>query len=351
MSERGLDHEWDSFVDSVGADHVQTSRWAEVKAVAGWDSTRIAVRRNGELVGGWQLLFRRLAHLGAIAYSPRGPVTTSGGPEILEVVLRATEEVVRRRRVLLLKVQPPVDGHDLVPTLERHGFVSSDLATAPSATVRIDLSRSPDQLLATMRRSHRSNIRGARRKGVTVRSGTVADIPRFAALVQATARRQGFSPYPASYYQAIWEAFVPEGHATLLVAENDGVALSAVLLIAWGGCVTYKAGGWSGERTGVHPNELLHWTGIEWARQTGQRWYDLGGIDEEAGRALAAGRESPTARQGVTYFKLGFGGDVVVAPGAFDHSRRPVIAAAVRHVGAVAKGTSWLTQGLLGRRR
>lgn len=342
--------EWDTFVDVVGGDHVQTSRWAEVKSVVGWTSARVVVRRGGDLEGGCQLLLRRLSPFGTIAYVSRGPVVADADPEVLGAVLGAVRALAGRQRLVLLKVQPPVGAHAMVPQLEQRSFVASSLGTAPSATVRLDLRRPCEQLLASMRPGLRSNIGKARRKGVSVRTGTSADMAQFVSLVEATGRRQGFSPYPPRYYRALWDRFSPDGHARLLVAELDGRPLSAMLLIAWGGTVTYKMGGWSGQRTGVHPNELLHWTGIEWAHREGHQWYDLEGIDEAVGRALVAGRDpGAAARNGVTHFKLGFGGEVVVSPVGYDFSSRPLVAAASRRAGSMAGRWPWLIGRLLGR--
>lgn len=345
-----LDPDWDTFVDAVGGDHVQTSRWAEVKATVGWSSLRVVLRSDGELIGGCQLLLRRLSPIGAIAYASRGPVVAGNHPERLEAVLGAVQEVAKRQRLVLVKLQPPVGASAVGPRLEQRGFSASRLGTAPSATVRLDLRQPPDVLLAGMRPSLRSNIGKARRKGVTVRMGTSADLEHFMTLVEETARRQCFSPYPARYYEALWESFAGDGRALLLLAEREGRPLSAVLLVEWGGTVTYKMGGWSGERGGVHPNELLHWTGIEWAIRAGHRWYDMEGINEEVGMAIAEGRDpGPAARQGVTHFKLGFGGEVVVSPSAYDYSPIPLVAAAVQRLYSVAGRRSWLVGRLLGR--
>lgn len=350
IAPRGLDSTWDAFVDSVGGDHVQTTRWATVKSEVGWTSERVVVRREGELIGGCQLLLRRLSPFGTVAYASRGPVIVDAEPGRIDAVLEAVRELAIHERLLLLKVQPPITGSDLVPPLEQGGFVASGLATAPSATVRLDLSGPLEGLLAAMRPGARSNIGKARRKGVTVRTGTSADLAPFVALVQATGRRQGFSPYPARYYEAMWHNFAADGRAVLFLAEHQGRTLSAALLIAWGDVVTYKMGGWSGERTNLHPNELLHWTGIEWARGAGYRWYDLEGINDEVGRAIVEGRDpGPAARQGVTHFKLGFGGEVVIAPSAYDYSPRPFVAAAVRRAESIAGRRSWLVGRLLGR--
>jgi lipid II:glycine glycyltransferase (peptidoglycan interpeptide bridge formation enzyme) len=80
-------------------------------------------------------------------------------------------------------------------------------------------------------------------------------------------------------------------------------------------------GAWSGSRTGLRPNELMHWHAIQWARERGYRYYDLDGIDEPAARAVLAGEELPeSGKRGTTHFKLGLGGEVTLYPTAYDRS-------------------------------
>lgn len=78
-------------------------------------------------------------------------------------------------------------------------------------------------------------------------------------------------------------------------------------------------GGWSGERAGIRPNELLHWHAMRWGREAGYRWYDLEGIDPHTARAVLRG-ERPEKIDGLTHFKLGFGGEVVTLPGTYDRA-------------------------------
>ena len=101
-------------------------------------------------------------------------------------------------------------------------------------------------------------------------------------------------------------AFGTTGHARLLIAEREGVPLSAVLLVMFGDTVSYKIGGWT-DVEGAPPgaNELTHWTGIEWAHRAGYRYYDVEGLTLEVAQALRDGR--PAAHRGVAFFKLGFG--------------------------------------------
>lgn len=329
--------EWDEFLGRApGGHHVQTSRWAGVKGVLGWRAARVVVRRGGEITGGCQVLLRDVGRIGTIGYAPRAPVVQDDDVRTSDVVFGALDDLAAGERILYLKVQPPVNRADMEEVLAARGFAASPLETAPSATVRIDLRRDPQELLEAMRSGARSNIRKAERKGVTVRRGGREDLGTFCRIVASTARRQGFSPYPDSYYERMWQAFAARGRATLMIAEREGEALSAALLIGWGDTVIYKMGGWAGERSPIHPNELLHWKGMLWAKEGGYRWYDLEGIDREVACAVLANRAIPPAgRTGPDRFKLGLGGQVALFPIAYDRACHPLLGPALSRAAAL----------------
>lgn len=329
--EGGVDRAWDAFVDRApGGHHLQTSLWGAVKGTVGWEPVRVVVTEGEEIVAGCQVLLRRFGPLVA-GYVTRGPLALS--EDRFERALDGLDEVVGRRRVVYLKVQPPAGAEGAASALERRGFVASGLAAGPTATVLVDLAREPDELLAAMRAGTRSNVRKAERKGVAVRLGEAGDLPAFFRMVDATSRRQGFPPYPLAYYEEIWRQFSPDGRVALVVAEHEGTPLCALLLVGYGDTVVYKMGGWSGDRNGVHPNEAAHWAGMRWARERGYRYYDLEGIDRALAEALSRGEDVPrTARPGVDHFKLGFGGGVVLLPRAYDRSGVPGISSLVRRI-------------------
>jgi lipid II:glycine glycyltransferase (peptidoglycan interpeptide bridge formation enzyme) len=330
-----LDPEWDDFVSQTsGGHHLQTSRWAQVKATVGWRAARVVARRDGRIVGGCQVLMRPLPLIGSLAYVPRGPLTADAGQSTLDAILTGIREVARRERVLYLKIQPPVDRRDMEALLLARGFRPSGLEATPTATVRVDLRCTPEELLAQMSKNRRRNIRRAEGSGVNVRSGGAEDLPAYYRTIQATADRQGFLPYPARYYEQLWRSFSPGGHAMLLLAESGQRVVASLLLIAFRDTVLFKMGGWTGEHREARVNELLHWRAILLARSRGFRWYDLEGIAPDVAVAIRERHpRTPHTYAGTTRFKLGFGGSVALFPPAFD-------APCTRGIG---RGVMWLS--------
>jgi peptidoglycan pentaglycine glycine transferase (the first glycine) len=321
------DEGWDTFVDAApGGSYVQTAVWAQVKAAQGWTAGRVKLFEGERLVGGCQVLTKTMSGVVGLGYVPRGPLVEPGRPDLIGACLDALQRFARRKRLVQLKVQPPMEAWDVAAELTARGFVESGLPVCPVATTRIDLRNSLEDILLATSKSVRKGIRGSQRRGLTIRHGTERDLGFFCQMVQRTAERHGFQPYPRGYYEQMWRAFAAQERAQLLIAEHDGSPLSSQLLLTCNDTVTSKMIGWSGERSDLHPNRGLEWAGIEWAKGQGFCWYDLDGIKPSVATHVLAGTEDITI-PGPQQYKLSFGGQVLVSPGAFDHSPRAVASA------------------------
>jgi lipid II:glycine glycyltransferase (peptidoglycan interpeptide bridge formation enzyme) len=320
------DPAWDDFLREVRASHTQSSSWGQVKGSLGWRAARVVVRRDDDIVGGAQVLIRPVTGLGGVGYIANGPVLASGDPALLDLVLRELRSTARRLRVQHVTMQPPRDSDTLSDTLARRAYLPSTTRVTPQATVLLDLTRGTDALLAGMSPKTRYNAQLGPRRGIVIREGTQADLVEYGRLLRATAERQRFTPLPEAYFASMWERLHPRGQVRLTMAELDGEVLAAQLAVAFGDTVTNKMSVWSGQHGRHRPNEALQWATIRWAAEQGYRWYDFEGIDLAAARLLLAGDPLPTkAHQSVTSFKLGFGGQVVVLPPAYDDLYNPVM--------------------------
>ena len=323
------DPEWDAFLaERPDARHVQTSWWAQTKAPLGWRAARVLIRRDGRIAAGAQVLARPIRGLGAVAHVVRGPVAVSDDPALTTLVLDGIDRISREGRIRYLVVQPPAERAAIIPSLTRRGFRLGfpDIEPNPSATVVVDLRKSPDELLAAMKDKTRYNIRLAQRKGVTVRQGSEADLERCHELLAATGERQGFPIPSRDYFLNMWRLLHPRGHLRMFLAEYEGEAIASLLAIPFGDTVTFKFGGWSGQHGNRHPNELMHWVAMQWARDAGFRWYDFESLDPELAQAVLGGAppSGPQARS-VATFKLGFGGEVRSLPGAYERVSNPLL--------------------------
>lgn len=310
--------EWDAFVGRVpGGDLVQTTAWAATKQALGLRASLVVVRddRDG-CVGGGLLITKRLGPGVAVSYVARGPVAHPGAPWASTVALDALVDRARSLHTRYLIVQPPDGAEHLDTELRRRAFSPGAPMVAPDATVRLDLTRSDDELLFGMSEMRRRNIRRALREGVEVLAST--DVELFHRLHTATAARQGFEPLSLSYLQCQWLHLRERGRLMLLVARHEGSPVAAIWLTHFNGTVTFKLAGWDAAAPGPkNVNEMLHWSAVRWARSSGARVYDFGGFDREVAERMHRGEALPESfGRSYSFFKLGFGRPPVLLPQA-----------------------------------
>lgn len=329
------DPAWDAFLTALpGGHHTQTSLWARVKSSMGWQAVRVVIERQGDVVGGAQILYRRLPAVGALGYVSRGPVLRDADDVALGArILDEIEDVTRELGIRHLTVQPTGSTDETPPFLTGRPYLPSDTQVAPRATTLVDVTPEPDEILAAMSSKTRYNIRLSGRRSVTVREGDATDIGVYHRILVATASRQGFEAAPRRYFDAMWDVLAPAGHVRLCLGEIDGTPVSGQLAVAFGDTVVNKLSVWSGEGGRDRPNEALQWATIQWAHAHGFRRYDLEGLELDAAHAVLRGEPLPTSRsQSVTSYKLGFGGEVVVMPCARVWIRNPAARWGYAHV-------------------
>ena len=282
------------------ASFLQSPEWQEIQERMGRPCSRIA----GLLVIQHDLPFG-LCYL----YCPR---PASLGREFLPAV----KAEATRTGAVFLKVDPAerlkIENLPVRQAGKLKIFPSHTLQ--PQSTVSIDCACDDAALLSAMHPKTRYNIRLAERKGVSVRRAGIEEFGSFFALLGETARRDRFSLHPAAHYRALLgvtsEMFANE----LWVAERNGTLLAAAV-VNWfkpARTATYLHGASSFAHRAFMAPHLLHFRLMQEARERGFGAYDFGGIDE---------RRWP----GVTRFKKGFGGAVLMYPPSQDAVFRPFL--------------------------
>jgi lipid II:glycine glycyltransferase (peptidoglycan interpeptide bridge formation enzyme) len=313
---------WDAFVAGHADGHLlQTSRWAELKALVGWQAERVALAEQGRIVAGAQALLRRLPWGQTLAYVPKGPVVDWRNAAQARALLAALREVVAPHRPALLKLEPDLpDSPQLDLILGSYGLRRGH-PVQPRSTIHLDLRQGPEAVLAAMKQKWRYNVRLAERKEVVVRLMTAADLPSWHIMNAETGQRDGFGVHQPAYYQAAFELF-PRAQARWLLAEYGGRSLAAIVVFALGGKSWYMWGASTSLERQRMPNHALQWAGITWAASQGCANYDLWGIPDEVGADPAAFADDFVERRGglwgVYRFKQGFGGQIVRYTGAWD---------------------------------
>jgi lipid II:glycine glycyltransferase (peptidoglycan interpeptide bridge formation enzyme) len=317
---------WNDFVCQESCfSLLQSWEWGAFKEKLGWKTVRIAVQHEGQILAGAQMLIKTLPiQLPCLAYIPYGPLGLLDDDEVAHTLFSAIGQVARHHRAALLHIELQ---SECCPSLDQmilaQGFRPSKYNNQPRATIKLDLTPDLDQIMAQMRKKTRQYIRGAIRDGVTVRQGTASDLPAFFSLMQATARRAGFTPRRLEYYQHEWQTFSPDHRGLFLLAYHQAKLLAGRIIFRCGPHAAEFHGASCEENSDLHPNYLLVWEAIQWAKAQGCQTYDFWGIPDEAGQAIYEGMTPPqeTRRDGlwgVYQFKRGFSEHVVYYQGAYD---------------------------------
>ncbi|MFH1185271.1 MAG: peptidoglycan bridge formation glycyltransferase FemA/FemB family protein [Chloroflexota bacterium] len=350
---QGAGSGWNALIASLpGAHLLQTWEWAQVKAAFGWQPMPLVWDRRGEPgnrgaegagvgdppAAAAMLLRRPVLDRGfvrrlCILYVPKGPLLEWGAHPLRSKVLDDLQALARRRGAILLKIDAEIElgrgypgqeaahenpeGTAIASELGRRRWLFSGDQVQFRNTVALDLLPDEATLLARMKQKTRYNIRLAEKKGVTVRAGTLAELPRLYQMYAETSDRDRFVIRKAEYYRKVWGTFLrpfsehSQPCAEALIAEVDGEPVAAIFVFYFAGRAYYLHGMSRAEHREKMPNHLLQWEAIRRARRRGCKIYDLWGAPDELGE------NDPM--WGVYRFKEGLGGEVVRSAGAWDY--------------------------------
>jgi lipid II:glycine glycyltransferase (peptidoglycan interpeptide bridge formation enzyme) len=361
----------------TSASFLQTPAWGTVKSEwghesLGWfrDASSLGSStqefRDGEqLVGAALVLYRQLPKVRRyLAYLPEGPVIDWDDDD-LAAWLDPLAAHLRRQGAFGVRMGPPVvtrrwsaaqvkagiaddDVSRLgdIPPMERtqagarvvaqlhelgwqpQATESGFAAGQPQFNFQIPLvddagePRTEDDVLKGMNQQWRRNIKKAAKAGVEVVEAGRDDLPTFHDLYVHTARRDGFTPRPASYFERMYDALSAEepDRISLWLARHEGDLVAATIAIRVGTHAWYSYGASSTEKRDVRGSNAVQWAMIRDALAKGARVYDLRGITD----TLAA--DDPTV--GLIQFKVGTGGEAVEHVGEWDLPLRRALYAA-----------------------
>jgi lipid II:glycine glycyltransferase (peptidoglycan interpeptide bridge formation enzyme) len=321
---------WDELVArTTNSDVTQLSAWANIRRLAGYQPLYVLAVSGATVLGGAQLLRRRVRPIGWIGYLPYGPLLADGPASIQASVrhelVTALDRVACEHTALF--VQPPDGGDQIALGLLQRGFRFSSADIAPSTTMRVDLNASQHELLSGLSRRLRTWTRRWPERGVQVRVGDERDIPILARLAASTATYQRFTPFPVSYLETTYRELAAGGHVVLLIGELDGTPVAAELLTGSGGVLKSRITGFdrdSPRAAKLNVASAIIWEAICWAKANGYRYYDFGGLRPESARMLRAAVPAEHL-PGPDQFKTKFGGEVRTYPPAVEKIPSPVV--------------------------
>ena len=268
--------------------------------------SHLLLKSAGQVVGMAQFRIVRVPLLSSgIAYLRWGPLSrrcdAPPDPDLLPALLEAIADEYARRRRLLVRILPNVFRDDpAAPAFEtacaEFGF-QPGTAAAPYRTIRVDLGSPPELIRKRLDQKWRNQLNAAERNGLTIREGSGDELfAEFTAIYrELLARKQFETTVEIDEFARIQRALPEPLKMRVLLCEKDGKLLAGLVGAAIGDTGVYLLGATSSEGMKAKGSYLLQWRIMQWLRERGCRWYDLGGVN-------------PTRNPGVYHFKSGFGG-------------------------------------------
>jgi peptidoglycan pentaglycine glycine transferase (the first glycine) len=345
----GTPPSWNEIIASLPLAHLlQTWEWSQVKARYGWQampfvwvnqSCEASKHSQGSIVAAAMILKRSIPAGGfakkmCVLYLPKGPLLDWEDTALRLRVIDDLHAFAKRQSAIFIKMDPDVAlgvgvpgdenalefiiGQVVRSDLERGGWKFSKDQIQFRNTVLIDLAPSENELLMHMKQKTRYNIRLAQKKGVTIRTGTAADMSLLYRMYAETSVRDGFLIREEGYYQTVWRSFMDASPSASrlqpftepLIAEVDGEPVGAVSIFYFAGQAIYLLGMSRHVHHEKMPNYLLQWEAIRRAKALGCKVYNLWGAPDEFNEM--------DGLWSVFRFKEGLGGTVSRTIGAWD---------------------------------
>lgn len=285
--------------------------------------SNLILRRDGEVVAMAQISVRKFPFIKAgIATVYWGPIWRRKGKAtdytVLDKAVEALKNEYVANRCLLLRIWPigfenSEDG--AISTLKKHGFIRNS-KVQPYRTLLLDISPSLEELRKNLAQKWRNQLNTAEKSNLSLMEGSSDEMYHtFLKMLHEMVTRKNFETrVDYDQYQRIQNDLPEFLKMNIIVCSCEGEPVSAGIISAIGDTGIYLLGATANKGLRVNGSNLIHWRVINWLKERGYKWYDLGGID-------------PSGNPGVYNFKRGIAGKIgldVVHVGQFYLARTPI---------------------------
>ena len=272
---------WNSFLNKFAeGNFLQSYEYGEISKIADPKTkvARLSITCDGEPVGIVQGTYPVYLGFGTTLTANWGPIINPETEEkfrLVGILLKELEDYCRRRRIIQAQFVVP-DAMQLRGIFHKMRYISA----AKGNEYVVDLKEGVQKVWMNIHHNKRRNIKKALEQGVEiVQSHKNEDLKTFYSLLESSAERRGFTPYPHSWFEAIWKTYKPE-LSKVFLAHWKGKNVSGVFIVIHGKTLYALGAGSLAIGWEARPNDLLHWKVMEWACENGYLKYNMGGVDE-----------------------------------------------------------------------
>jgi lipid II:glycine glycyltransferase (peptidoglycan interpeptide bridge formation enzyme) len=271
---------WNSLLIFHEGNFFQSYEYGEISKMAS-PKTRVArlcVTQNGKPFGIVQGTYATYFGFGTTLQVICGPIVneeTRGNFQLVGSFLKELEDYCKKKRIIQADIWVP-DSSQLHQVFLKMGYAS----VGKINDYVVNLEKGVQKLWESIDHNKRRNIKKAEREGVEiVQSHNHKDLETFCLLHEASAKRDGFTAVPRSWFEASWKIYTPE-LSSLFLAYWKGKCVSGIYIVTHGRTVYALRAGSLAEGLKARPNELMHWKAMKWACENNYSKYNMGMVDE-----------------------------------------------------------------------
>jgi FemAB-related protein (PEP-CTERM system-associated) len=140
------------------------------------------------------------------------------------------------------------------------------------------LTADTDAMWNSLRKPVQKRVKRSRRLGVDVRlADQRRDIDTYYRLhLLVRSRKHGMPPQSIQFFYALWDTFHASGKLQLLLAEQEGRVIAAMILLGSGKTMRCAYSASDDAHLNLAPNNLLFWKSMEWSGAHGYETLDFG---------------------------------------------------------------------------
>ncbi len=280
----------------------QSWNFGDVQKKLGNTVWRLGVWRDDKLVSLCQVVYVA-ARRGHYLHLRHGPVLKPFDKEVFVLLIDYIKQIAKGKNTAFIRMSPVVPKEFVdYQMIKKLGFLNAPIHRMDAEICWVlDITKSEEQLLARMRKSHRYLIRkGDMNQKLRIRkTKNTQDLDFFSPLYQQLAQRKHFIPHRG--IQEEFEIFGKDSQEVLFLAAYDNKIIAAALIAFVGNMAIYRHSTSDEMYKHIPAMYSIQWEAIKEARKRGKKLYNFWGI---------AGKDAPKRHpwQGHTLFKTGFGG-------------------------------------------
>lgn len=274
----------------------QTPEIAKLREKAGWTPYYFGVEEDGKLIAAAMLVAKPTFLGKSTYYCPGGPLMDYENTELVNFFFKNLKQYAKTHNGYVLRIDPYYelvernrDGElvengfnhkKALKTLKNLGFIETE-STQPKYLFVLELkNRNAEQLFADLKRNTRNHVRKAEKMGVKVRELKREELDIFKKITESTSERRHFKDRPLSYYEQMYDLFHNRGEAMFMLAEADGIPMSAAMFMLYGDEIIYLYSG-SDEKymKDYNAQYLIQWHMIKHAAENKFKAYNFYGIN------------------------------------------------------------------------